>query len=201
MAFSEVLVVDDGSHDGTAQIASAAGASVVRLSPNQGYDLALRAGLHEALKTRPSAIVTCDADGQHSAEDVKRAFDALLSGHAQVVGNRGVSARWAEKLFGIHAKKRHGIVDPMCGLKGYSISTLDQVSPSRIVGTIGAGIAIDVSRLGVLVLNMDIEPRVRSTSESRFGNGFRSNLPILVALLRCSVADAALMVRALLRKI
>jgi glycosyltransferase involved in cell wall biosynthesis len=60
-----VLVVDDGSTDGTAAAAQAAGARLLRQTPNQGKGAALRAGFAEALRADVRAVVTLDADGQH----------------------------------------------------------------------------------------------------------------------------------------
>jgi glycosyltransferase involved in cell wall biosynthesis len=60
-----VLVVDDGSTDGTAAAAEAAGARLLRQSPNQGKGAALRAAFSQALQDGAQAVVTLDADGQH----------------------------------------------------------------------------------------------------------------------------------------
>jgi glycosyltransferase involved in cell wall biosynthesis len=60
-----VIVVDDGSTDGTAAAAEAAGARLLRQSPNQGKGAALLAGFSQALNDGARAVVTLDADGQH----------------------------------------------------------------------------------------------------------------------------------------
>ena len=60
-----VLVVDDGSADGTSAVAEAAGAEVVRQEPNQGKGAALRRGFAHALARGVEAVLTLDADGQH----------------------------------------------------------------------------------------------------------------------------------------
>jgi glycosyltransferase involved in cell wall biosynthesis len=60
-----VLVVDDGSSDGTGVAAEVAGARVLRQEPNQGKGAALRRGFAEALSDGAEAVLTLDADGQH----------------------------------------------------------------------------------------------------------------------------------------
>ena len=60
-----VLVVDDGSTDGTSAVADLAGAEVLRQEPNQGKGAALRRGFAHALEGGAEAVLTLDADGQH----------------------------------------------------------------------------------------------------------------------------------------
>jgi glycosyltransferase involved in cell wall biosynthesis len=65
-----VLVVDDGSTDATADVARAAGASVLEQRPNQGKGAALRAGFRHALEAGLEAVVTLDGDGQHDPAEI-----------------------------------------------------------------------------------------------------------------------------------
>ena len=65
-----VLVIDDGSQDGTAKIAQEAGAQVIQQIPNQGKGVALRRGFQEALDAGYEAVITLDADGQHDAGEI-----------------------------------------------------------------------------------------------------------------------------------
>jgi glycosyltransferase involved in cell wall biosynthesis len=65
-----VLVVDDGSSDATAEVARAAGATVLSQRPNQGKGAALRAGFRHALEAGLDAVVTLDADGQHDPAEI-----------------------------------------------------------------------------------------------------------------------------------
>jgi polyprenyl-phospho-N-acetylgalactosaminyl synthase len=60
-----VVVVDDGSHDATGQIALSAGATVVTHPVNLGQGAALQTGINFALQQAADYIVTFDADGQH----------------------------------------------------------------------------------------------------------------------------------------
>jgi glycosyltransferase involved in cell wall biosynthesis len=72
-----VLVVDDGSSDDTAPRAEAAGARVLRRSPNQGKGAALRAGFTRALADGAEAVVTLDGDGQHDPDEIPRFLSAF----------------------------------------------------------------------------------------------------------------------------
>ncbi|HEV8547670.1 MAG TPA: glycosyltransferase family 2 protein, partial [Polyangiaceae bacterium] len=67
-----VLVIDDGSTDGTTREAEAAGALVVRHAKNRGKGAALVSGFRRALELGADAAVSVDADGQHPAEEAAR---------------------------------------------------------------------------------------------------------------------------------
>ncbi len=84
-----VLVVDDGSEDGTAELAQAAGAMLLRHSSTQGKGAALQTGWKEARRRDFTWALNLDADGQHSPEDVPKFLEcAERTGAALVVGNR-----------------------------------------------------------------------------------------------------------------
>jgi polyprenyl-phospho-N-acetylgalactosaminyl synthase len=86
---SEVVVVDDGSRDGTADAARRAGAVVLRHAINRGQGAALQSGIRLALARGAAIVVTFDADGQHVAADVPRLVAPVASGAADVaLGSR-----------------------------------------------------------------------------------------------------------------
>ncbi|WP_322509560.1 glycosyltransferase family 2 protein [Anaerolinea sp.] len=84
-----VLVVDDGSTDDTARIANAAGAEVVRQSPNRGKGEALKAGFRWALERDFEAVLTLDADGQHDPAEIPAFLEKWAQTHADcIIGAR-----------------------------------------------------------------------------------------------------------------
>ena len=72
-----VVVVDDGSSDRTGDIALLAGAVVVRHPINLGQGAALQTGIDYALEQRADALVTFDADGQHSPAAIAALLAAI----------------------------------------------------------------------------------------------------------------------------
>lgn len=84
-----VILVDDGSQDGTPDIAHAAGARVVVHPVNLGQGAALQTGIELALAEGADFIVTYDADGQHHAADIENLVAALTTQDADfALGNR-----------------------------------------------------------------------------------------------------------------
>src|SRR3954469_3898265 len=79
----EVLVIDDGSRDGTADVARQAGADhVVRLRRNKGLAAAFAAGIDASLKQGADFIVNTDADNQYGGHQIPALLAPLLSGAA-----------------------------------------------------------------------------------------------------------------------
>lgn len=78
----EVLVVDDGSTDDTADVAREAGASVISLHANMGLGVAMQTGIDEAVRRRVDYAVNIDSDGQFDPKDIPKLLASLLAGRA-----------------------------------------------------------------------------------------------------------------------
>ena len=80
----EVLVVDDGSRDGTADVAAEHGAIVARHVINRGGGAALRTGYRLMVESGSEVVVTLDADGQHLPSEMERLVKPVLDGEVDV---------------------------------------------------------------------------------------------------------------------
>lgn len=82
---SDIVVVDDGSTDATAEIARAAGAQVLRHRRNRGKGVALQTGFRFLLHQGYGAIITMDADGQHDPSFIPRFIRAYEEGRGDII--------------------------------------------------------------------------------------------------------------------
>ena len=138
LAAVDVLVVDDGSPDGTAEEARAAGARVLRHPFNLGYGSALHSGYCFAHRGGYDRVLQMDADGQHDPLMLARLVAALDAGADIALGSRylegtpprqSLARRLGTRLFAWIATRWIGarITDPTSGFQGLSRRALDSV--------------------------------------------------------------------------
>lgn len=100
----DVVVINDGSGDKTAEVASAAGATVLNLRVNLGVGGALRCGFRYAVNNGYRKVVQCDADGQHPISHIQKLIDTSnqTASHL-VIGSR---FRYKEILMSLPRHRR-----------------------------------------------------------------------------------------------
>jgi glycosyltransferase involved in cell wall biosynthesis len=97
------VVVDDGSTDGTATAARAAGAEVVT-TPRLGLGAAVRLGLEYGVRRGAVVVAFCDADGEYAPEELEQMMRPILAGRAQYV----VGSRFAGRIDHMRPHRRLG---------------------------------------------------------------------------------------------
>lgn len=101
LAHAPVIVIDDGSSDGTGAAAALAGAKVLAHATNQGKGKALNTGFDYAVRRGADAAITLDADGQHDPDEIPQFIAAFRAGSGDVIiGQRDFSQMPAKNQFG-----------------------------------------------------------------------------------------------------
>ncbi len=185
----EVIVVDNGSTDGSGELARAAGALVVE-EPRRGYGSAYLAGLAVA---QGDYIVMLDADLTYDFREIPRFVQSLDDGAQLVVGNRmGSIAPGAMSLLSrlgnpllsgfLNVLHRTNIRDVHCGMRALRRDVL----PALNLRTVGMEFASEMviratrERLDVREIPIELHPRVGSSKLSPFRDGWRHLRVILV---------------------
>ncbi len=90
----QVIVINDGSCDGTAEVARAAGALVVTHDINRGYGESVKHCFTAAKENSADVLVIFDGDGQHNPDELPQVLAPLLTGEADlVIGSRFLSGK------------------------------------------------------------------------------------------------------------
>lgn len=122
---NEIVIVDDGSNDGTGLVASEAGATVVLHPYSKGNGAAIKSGTRHA---KGDIIVFMDGDGQHRPEDIRRLLAKLDEGFDMVVGARTSLKHQA----GVHRAVANGFYNRFSSwMTGHNV--LDLTSGFRVV--------------------------------------------------------------------
>jgi len=182
----DVVVINDGSGDKTAEFARAAGATVLNLRVNLGVGGALRCGFRYAVNNGYHSVVQCDADGQHPISHIQKLIDVSnqTSSHL-VIGSRfryeeilmtvPRHRRFAMWLLGVIASRacQTKITDSTSGFRLISEPLLSQFAknfPSHFLGdTFEANVA--AGRAGYKVKEVAAPISDRKAGVSSTGSG------------------------------
>jgi glycosyltransferase involved in cell wall biosynthesis len=133
-----VVVVDDGSSDGTGGAAALAGAKVVSHGRNQGKGKALLTGFDYAIQRGADAAITLDADGQHDPDEIPLFIEAFRAGQGDIIiGQRQYEKMPAKSRFGnnvgsflLRFAMGRPIPDNQSGYRLFSQRAMQEVRPT-----------------------------------------------------------------------
>ena len=190
----EILVIDDGSKDGTADVARAHGVDhVVRLTRNKGLAAAFMAGIDASLKQNADFIVNTDADNQYAGSDIGKLLAPLLSGAADlVIGDRNIAElqhmSWRKRQLQalgswvVRQVSNTTVPDTTSGFRAYTReAALRMTIVSEFSYTLESIIQAGKKRMAIAHVPVTTNPRTRQSRlfDSIFGYIKRSSATIV----------------------
>jgi len=208
----EVVVIDDGSTDDTAEIASLAGAHVIQHARNLGKGAAIRSAWLFARERHPKVLVLIDADHQHDPKDIPRIVEPILAGDADVV----LGVRWGKtsrmplyRRFGKRAldyataaaTKNGMLTDSQCGFRVFSSRALSAIEPTDNGLSIESQMLMEAQETKLRIQEVNIDARYdldgSTVTPGRHGSSVLGRIITLVSekrpLLFFGVGGAALL--------
>jgi len=194
--YCNVIVVDDGSKDGTADIAKKAGAIVVRHEINMGYGKGLHDGINAALSHGADAVITLDSDGQHDPNDIPKFVKSLESGADIVIGSRFLEGKsWgtrkrmiALRLLALQFWVFTGLrlTDVQSGFRAYRAKVFDKIKLSESGMAFSVELPIKAKKLGYRFSEVPITIGKPAQLKS-FSSALRQGKEIGVAIIKHSL--------------
>jgi glycosyltransferase involved in cell wall biosynthesis len=190
----EVLVIDDGSRDGTADVARAHGVHhIVRLTRNKGLAAAFMAGIDASLKQGADFIVNTDADNQYAGSDIGKLVAPLLSGSADLtIGDRNIAElqhmSWRKRQLQalgswvVRQVSNTSVPDTTSGFRAYTReAALRMTIVSEFSYTLESIIQAGKKRMAIAHVPVTTNPRTRKSRlfDSIFGYIKRSSATIV----------------------
>jgi glycosyltransferase involved in cell wall biosynthesis len=195
----EVVVVDDGSKDDTAEVARLAGAHVVSHARNLGKGMAIRSAWLYARERDLEALVLIDGDCQHEPKDIPRLLEPIWSETADVV----LGVRWGKtsgmpryRRFGKRtldyataAATRHGMLtDSQSGFRVFSRRALLAVEPTENGLSIESQMLLEAQEKKLRIKEVSIDARYdlarSTTSPGKHGTSVLGRIITLVSVKR-----------------
>ena len=186
----EVVVVDDGSFDRTAEVARLAGATVVQHERNSGYGATVQSVLAEAKKRNPDVLVLLDADGQHDPEEISVLIKAVSDGADVVVGSRKLKSedipayrKFGQKVIAFFTRvlSRSTLSDTESGFRAFSRQAVKVLEPKERGMAISAETISEATARGLKVAEVPISAIY--TSDGSTHNPVKHGMSVLNRVL------------------
>jgi hypothetical protein len=174
--YGPVLVIDDGSTDGTGDAARAGGATVIRHERRRGKGAALATAVGAARDRGASLLITLDADGQHDPADLPALHAAALAApQAILVGSRPDSTLPGGRALAIHLAgywvnwiTGHAVADTQSGFRIYPVTLFDDVPLRGGRFVFETAVLVDAIERGWAVCEVPIHAVPAAARASRF---------------------------------
>jgi glycosyltransferase involved in cell wall biosynthesis len=189
-----VIVVDDGSSDRTAEVARKAGAEVIVHKVNKGKGKALKTGFETALILGADIIVTMDSDGQHNPAEIPKLVAPIIEGEAEMVNGsrylnglekntpayRRIGQTILDKFTNIHSGLK--ITDSQSGFRAFAASTIGKFRFNAEGMAIESEMLADAGNAGFRIKEVGIGVRydVDGSTKKPVSHG----LEVLLAILK-----------------
>lgn len=186
----EVIVVDDGSTDQTANVARLAGATVIKHKQNRGYGASIQTLLSEAKKKEPDIVLLLDADSQHNPDEIPHFIKPIVEGFDVVIGSREkqkanipIYRRIGQRIISYSSfflsKKK--IIDSECGFRGLSKKAIAILEPRENGMAISAEIIAIAENKGLKITTVPVSAIY--TKDGSTQNPIRHGIGVLVRIL------------------
>lgn len=162
-----VVVVDDGSVDGTGELAARLGATVLRHPQNRGKGAALRTGFAWAIENGLEGVVTLDADGQHLASEIPRFLEArretgadlIIGSRRHLFGGMLPRRRLANTFsaWGITWASGVQVDDSQSGFRFYSTRLMREVALRSTGFDLESEVIVAAARRGLKIMTIPID--------------------------------------------
>jgi glycosyltransferase involved in cell wall biosynthesis len=188
----DVLVVDDGSSDGTAEAARGAGAEVVRHERNRGKGAALSTAFAVLLPRRVSGVVTLDADGQHLPEEIPKLLaaapeaDLVLGTREHLFAEMGRVRRASNRLssWAISSAAGRRLCDVQTGFRLYSRLLLETTGFPEARFEAESAVVVRAGRRGLRIVTVPVRLGFADGRATSHFRPLRDSLRIAAAVAR-----------------
>ena len=177
---ADLLVIDDGSTDGTAEVARAAGADVVSFAENRGLKEGIAEGYRQALVRDYDFCGRLDADGQHPPEELKRMLELVRSGEYTPTPERVLGTSLLRLL--MRLRLGQSISDGTSGLYAVNRSALALLADPYVCDAPEVEALVRITDAKLRLLEVPVQMRQREHGESSFRGRRAVELVVTIGL-------------------
>ena len=181
----QVQIIDDYSSDNTYKIVkNLKNVSIFRNKKNIGYEQSLIKGFDLLKNSNFNYIITMDADGEHSTNNLKKIVKFCCKYNPDlVIGNRFRKNRFSESILSYLFKLRFNILDPLSGFKAYKLNKLYfTLKKNKIRKYFLVDLLVNFIKLKMIVKTINIKTNLKPKRSSKVGGLFYVNFKIFLCL-------------------